>query len=446
MGKILLIEDDISYSRIIKNFLEKNGFEIFTANKVSEGLSGMKIYKPDLVITDFRLPDGNGMQILESILKEGKNTKAILITSYSDIRIAVKAIKMGAVDYITKPINPEELLETVKEALEYPSKDQGEGESISSMSKQYVEGKSPASQEMEEQIQLVAPTDLNVLILGETGSGKEFVANKIHLLSKRKNNVFTAIDCGAIPKELAGSELFGHIKGSFTGAFDNKTGHFENSKGGTIFLDEVGNLSSEVQVMLLRAIQERKIRKIGSNYEVPIDVRIISATNENLKSQEKDASFREDLYHRLNEFSIQVPSLKERKEDLDLFIQRFIQSSNQRLGKSVEGIDPEVKNIFYNYSWPGNLRELKNVIRRAVLLSKGPKITSDLLPVEIKDYIVTRNESSYTPPFKDSLQIQEREIIQKALLETKYNKSKTAKLLGIDRKTLYNKMEKYGLN
>lgn len=445
MAKILLIEDDISYSRIIKNFLEKNGFDILSTNKVSEGLSIIKTFGPDLIITDYRLPDGNGMQILETVLQEHKNTKVILITSYSDIRIAVKAIKMGAVDYITKPINPEELLESVKEALESPL-EEDKWEINPPVSAEYVEGKSTASKQMEEMIKMVAPTDLNVLILGETGSGKEFVAKKLHILSPRQNNVFIAIDCGAIPKELAGSELFGHVKGSFTGAVDNKTGHFESAKGGTIFLDEVGNLNSDIQVMLLRAIQERTIRKIGSNVEIPIDVRIIAATNENLKAMDKDSSFREDLYHRLNEFSIQVPALRERKEDLDLFVQQFIQSSNARLGKQVENLDPEVKNIFYDYSWPGNLRELKNVIRRAVLLSKGPMITPDVLPQEIQDYQEAITVESSTDDYKSSLENQEKEMIEKALLETKFNKSKAAKLLGIDRKTLYNKMDKYGLN
>ncbi|RZS96279.1 sigma-54-dependent transcriptional regulator [Cecembia calidifontis] len=444
MAKILLIEDDLSYSRIIQNFMENNGFEVRSSQKVSDGISIIRSGWPDLIITDYRLPDGNGMEILDFTLKVQPSLKVILITSYSDIRIAVKAMKIGATDYITKPINPEELLESVREALMTGENLDAYGGSESYQNQEYIEGSSDNAKKLEEQIALIAPTDLNVLILGETGTGKEFVAKKIHHLSSRKNGPFIAVDCGAIPSELASSELFGHVKGSFTGAIDNKTGHFERANGGTLFLDEVGNLGPETQMMLLRAIEERKIRKIGSNTEIQINARIIAATNEPLKAGGIDRGFREDLFHRLNEFSISIPSLRERKEDLKRFINFFIHQSNIRLKKSVSGISEETFRILREYSWPGNLRELKNVIRRAVLLSTINTLTPDLLPIEIME-TSRQTHSQQEDGSTKSLEQQEKELIQKTLMETKFNKSQTAKLLGIDRKTLYNKMQKYDL-
>ncbi|PSL04988.1 sigma-54-dependent transcriptional regulator [Cecembia rubra] len=445
MAKILLIEDDLSYSRIIKNFIEKNGFEVRSAQKTSDGISIIRSGWPDLVITDYRLPDGNGMDVLDFALKVHTSSKVILITSYSDIRIAVKAIKMGAIDYITKPINPEELLDAVNEALAIEEEHELKPGLNPDRIQDYIKGSSELSKKMEEHIELIAPTDLNVLILGETGTGKEFVAKKIHKLSTRKEGPFIAVDCGAIPSELASSELFGHVKGSFTGAIDNKTGHFEMANGGTLFLDEVGNLGSETQMMLLRAIQEKTIRKIGSNSEIQINARIIAATNEPLKPGGTEGKFREDLFHRLNEFSINIPSLKERPEDLKIFIQSFIQQSNARLKKSVNNITEEASKILQHYSWPGNLRELKNVIRRAVLLATTNSLTADLLPIEIIESS-SQTESITNDVTAKSLEQQEKELIEKTLIETKYNKSQTAKLLGIDRKTLYNKMQKFGLS
>lgn len=445
MAKILLIEDDISYSRIIQNFMEKNGFEVRSAQKTSDGISIIRLGWPDLVITDYRLPDGNGIEVLEFALKRPQPPKVILITSYSDIRIAVMAMKMGAVDYITKPISPDELMESVKEALTNGLNPGNSTEPSLVPNPEYIQGSSEASKNMEQLIELIAPTDLNVLILGETGTGKEFVAKKIHHLSSRKEGPFIAVDCGAIPSELASSELFGHVKGSFTGAIDNKTGHFERANGGTLFMDEVGNLGPETQMMLLRAIQEKKIRKLGSGTETSIDARIIAATNEPLKSGEFEGKFREDLFHRLNEFSINVPSLKERQDDLKLFIDHFTALSNLRLNKSVKGVSDEAFEILRQYSWPGNLRELRNVIRRAVLLSQSDIISSDSFPPEI---VESSAQPEPTPEENSTkrLEQQEKELIQKTLMETKYNKSQTAKILGIDRKTLYNKMQRFGLN
>ncbi|MCH6199974.1 sigma-54 dependent transcriptional regulator [Aquiflexum sp. LQ15W] len=443
MQKILLTEDDITYSRIIRNFLEKNNFEVQSANSMAQAIPIIQSGWPQLIITDYRLPDGNGLELLELSIKKKPDLRVILITNYSDIRIAVKAMKMGAYEYITKPINPDELLITVKEALsgsqvsipqiQFPDKKESD----------YVKGKSAKATKLEEFISLVAPTELSVLILGETGTGKEYVAKKIHQNSNRKDSPFVAIDCGALSSELAGSELFGHIKGSFTGALENKIGHFEQANGGTIFLDEVGNLGYDIQIKLLRAIEERKIRKIGANKETDIDVRIIAATNDVLKSGSQDGNFREDLYHRLNEFTINLEPLRNRKEDIRLFTAHFIHQSNQRLVRNVKDIDPEVERIFMEYTWPGNLRELKNIVRRAVLLCQESFITKDLLP---QDLLVTKPLAGLdAEDYRRDLINHEKEMIDRVLREVRFNKSKASQLLGMDRKTLYNKMEKYGL-
>lgn len=469
MKHILLVEDDLTYSRIVKTFLEKNGFAVQTATKVKDAQNLINSSKFDLIIADFRLPDGTGMELLQWSKAEFPQTQVILITHYSDIRIAIKAMKLGAFEYITKPINPDELLATVNESLSSKPKiaePASEEFQVESKTKEprtskssYVLGRSQESEKLEKHIQLVAPTDLSVLVLGETGTGKELISRRIHDLSPRKNGPFIAIDCGALPKELAGSELFGHVKGAFTGALDNKTGHFESAKGGTILLDEIGNLSYDVQIQLLRAIQERTIRKIGGNKEIEIDVRIIAATNENLLLQAGEGNFREDLYHRLNEFTLSAIPLRRRKEDLEDFAQQFLEESNERLNKSVKGFSSEVWEIFLAYDWPGNLRELKNIIKRAVLLSSELLVEKDSLPVDIykpSGLVLIGGTTSGTSAlsaelpsprdYKSHWGEQEKELIQNVLNDTKFNKSKTARILKMDRKTLYSKMEKYGLD
>ncbi|HSF56061.1 MAG TPA: sigma-54 dependent transcriptional regulator [Algoriphagus sp.] len=472
MAHILLVEDDLTYSRIVKTFLEKNSFDVITTTKVKEAQNILNTGKFDLIIADFRLPDGTGMELLQWAKAHFPKLQVILITHYSDIRIAIKAMKLGAFEYITKPINPDELLATVKESLAHKIEDRvavTPKEEFTRVSKpmavsEYVTGESQEAEKLEKHIQLVAPTDLSVLVLGETGTGKELISKRIHEFSQRKNGPFVAIDCGALPKELAGSELFGHVKGAFTGALDNKTGHFESANGGTIFLDEVGNLSYEVQIQLLRAIQERKIRKIGGNKEIDIDVRIIAATNENLISQSGEGIFREDLYHRLNEFTLYAIPLRQRKADLEFFVGGFLEESNTRLKKSIKGLSPAVWDIFYNYDWPGNLRELRNIIKRAVLLSTGDKIEKEALPMELYDssFLAERpipTTSSFQPSmsstslgsqstsqdYKSQWKEQEKELIQRVLQDTRFNKSKAARILNMDRKTLYSKLEKYGL-
>ena len=470
MKRILLVEDDLTYARIVKNFLEKNGFSVDSTTKVKEAQQLLSNAKFDLIIADFRLPDGTGMELLQWSKSNFPQTHVILITHYSDIRIAIKAMKLGAFEYITKPINPDELLATVKESLsEKLTSSLSVQESVTQKSQSitpatiknnYVVGTSMEAEKLEKHIQLVAPTDLSVLVLGETGTGKELISKRIHDFSARKNGPFIAIDCGALPKELAGSELFGHVKGAFTGALDNKTGHFERANGGTIFLDEVGNLNYEVQVQLLRAIQERKIRKIGGNKEIEVDLRIIAATNENLFQQTGTGNFREDLYHRLNEFTLKAIPLRDRKTDLEEFANEFLIESNNRLGKNVKGFSNDVWDFFLGYDWPGNLRELRNIIKRAVLLTTGPLVEKEALPIDIQEINTSINlindtadpskasNSSISSPtdYKSQWEEQEKNLIQKVLMDTKFNKSKTARILKMDRKTLYSKMDKYGLN
>jgi two-component system response regulator HydG len=451
MPKILLIEDDKTFSRILEGFLGKNRFTVETAQDGKSGLRKFHADHFDLVLLDYRLPDVNGLEMLPAFKKHAPSVPVIIMTSFSDIRTAVKAIKSGAFEYITKPVNPDELLLVMKNALEkgrevngqpVPQREEPESE--------FVTGKSPVSQKLSEYIRLVAPTDMSVIIEGESGTGKEYVANTIHRLSKRAKKPFVAVDCGAISKELAASELFGHVKGAFTGAISDKMGQFVVANGGTIFLDEVGNLSYEVQVKLLRAIQERVIQPVGSNKEIKIDVRILTATNDDLAASVKQGEFREDLYHRLNEFKLTVPPLRSRGEDLMEFAEFFRKKANAELSRTTERFDDAVINLFKTYDWPGNLREMKNVIKRAVLLTDGPVITLDSLPREMIETVqrpAEQPEKTSSPIYdlKALQESQERELIVKTLQEVRYNKSRAARILNIDRKTLYLKMEKYGI-
>ncbi|SHN27078.1 two-component system, NtrC family, response regulator HydG [Cyclobacterium lianum] len=455
MAKILLIEDDLTYSKIIKNFLEKNGYEVLSTTRVNDGLGHFEKHKIALTITDYRLPDGTGMDVLEKIIHHHPDSPVILITNYSDIRTAVKSMKMGAFEYITKPINPDELLLTVQQALrkgrpdKAPAKkaQRSTGQASASSELDYQIGQSLQAQQVEKHIDLVAPTDLSIIVLGESGTGKEYISKRIHQKSQRASGPFVAVDCGALSKELAGSELFGHVKGAFTGAIDHKTGHFENANGGTIFLDEIGNLSYDIQIKLLRAIQERRIRKIGGNKDIPIDVRIIAATNDDLQELARSGQFREDLFHRLNEFSLKAQPLRERKEDLMFFAKLFMEKSNAGLDKNVVGFSPEVEKILLQYHWPGNLRELKNIIRRAVLLTGEGLVQPEVIPMEILDSEPPQPADIHSAKdLKSSFEEQEKMLIMKTLEELKFNKSKTAKVLNMDRKTLYNKLEKYGLD
>jgi two-component system, NtrC family, response regulator HydG len=442
METILVVDDDVTFTQILKVFLSKNGYSVDVAHNVTDAARILDKGTYHLYLFDYRLPDGTGLDIMSAATIKNKKAPTIIMTSFNDVRTSVKAMRLGAFDYIIKPINPDELLMVIKEALR---KNESPGTNSNKLDlPDFVKGISPESQKLHDQVKLIASTEMSVIIQGESGTGKEYIARLIHSLSGRGNKPFIAIDCGTLSAELATSELFGHLRGSFTGAMQNKKGKLEEADGGTLFLDEIGNLNYEVQVKLLRVLQERVIQPIGSNKEIKIDVRIVVATNEDLKSGVRNGKFREDLYHRFNEFKIEVPPLRKRISDFPLFVDFFIQESNRVLHRNVKQLSPEVLEIFRNYDWPGNIRELKNIVKRLVLLSTGEIAHKDCLPEEM----ILDISHPFQPEETDIKAWQEnieRELIEKTLREVKYNKSKAAKLLNIDRSTLYVKMEKYGM-
>lgn len=492
MQTILIIDDDRDMCLLLKRFLTRHGYEVLEAYNGKKSLELLETIEPSLVMCDFRLEDMEGNVLLGKIKERYPHLPVIIITGYSDIKIAVEVMKMGAYDYITKPLFPDEILVTIKKALETANKE-AETEKILTnqvisadkssekpdlakekgpvitVSGDYIFGDTPVFKQILQQIDLVAPTNYTVIIHGESGSGKEAIAQEIHKRSKRKSKPFVAIDCGALSKELAGSELFGHEKGSFTGALNQKIGSFELANTGTIFLDEVANLSYDIQVSLLRVVQERKMRRVGGVKDIELDVRIIIASNERLWDATRKGKFREDLYHRFNEFSIDVPPLRQRPDDIMLFANHFLQQTNAELGKNVKRFSPEVETIFRNYVWYGNLRELKNVIKRATLLSDGTEIEASSLPFEISHFSKLQFDAQPEAPVPGPVSMPgtvvneipesgrgltettlkgasidaEYEMILKALKKVNFNKSKAAKLLNIDRKTLYNKMKQY---
>lgn len=443
-SKILVIDDDTSFCVMLKTFLQKKGYDVTNAFTAREAEEAIKNDAFDVVLTDIRLPDSDGIHILKYIKETSFKTQVILMTGYTDIKTAVSAMKMGAYDYVGKPINPDEILHTIEQSLkkktEKPETTSAKKEKSEAVDLTFVKGISSTSNQLHEYISLVSPTNMSVLIIGDSGTGKEYIAHTIHTQSKRKEKPFIPVDCGAIPKELASSEFFGHIKGSFTGAINDKIGHFEAANGGTLFLDEVGNLSYEVQIQLLRALQERKVKPVGSNHEIKVDIRVIAATNEDLSEAVKRGDFREDLYHRLNEFCIQAPRLSERKHDIMIFAHHFLALANEDLEKNIQGFDDEVIELFMNYDWPGNLREMKNTIKRSVLLTKADFVPIDVLPQEM--LLANDNENSVSYYSKEN----EESAIRSALEKSGFNKTKAAKLLNIDRKTLYNKLKLYSID
>lgn len=480
MPNALIIDDDHDICFLLNKFLTKHGFVVHEALTSRKALDIIEqVTDLDVVLCDYKLDGTDGKAMLIKIKERYPQLPVIIITGYNDLKTAVEVMKMGAYDYMLKPLFPEEILNTIQTALQQNNATEplqqtasvpAAGKPAPSVQKeQYIFGNSQVFQQLIKQISLVGPTDYSVILYGESGSGKEVIAQEIHQKSKRAGKPFVAIDCGALSKELAGSELFGHEKGSFTGAINQKIGSFELADTGTIFLDEIANLSYDIQVSLLRVVQERKLRRVGGLKDIPIDVRIIIASNERLWDAAQKGKFREDLYHRFNEFTIDVPPLRDRKEDIMIFASHFLERANQSLGKQITGFSKEVEHIFLSYVWHGNLRELRNVVKRAALLTDGTIIEARSLPFEIVNYqkflfdAGTDVPASFAQPgmnekkeivtisksladgnsLKEASIDLEYELILKTLKEVNFNKSKAARLLNIDRKTLYNKIKLY---
>jgi two-component system response regulator HydG len=485
MKKIFVIDDDPDICFLLNKFLTKHGFDVSEARTAKRALEMLTEIHVDAVLCDYRLEGIDGNTMIRKI-KEIQSVPVIIITAHNDVRIAVSAMKLGAFDFILKPLFPEEILSTLHTALKMQKAEghyENEDGTISTAPKEdippaedaaYIFGNSPVFKKIMKDISVVAPTDYSVIIYGESGSGKEVIAQEIHKKSNRRKFPFVAIDCGALSRELAGSELFGHEKGAFTGALKQKAGSFEIANGGTIFLDEIGNLSYDIQISLLRVVQERKMRRVGGNDDIALDVRIIVASNEKLWTLAQHNKFREDLYHRFNEFTIEVPPLRERREDIVLFANHFLKTANITLKKNITGFSYDVQRVLMEYTWPGNLRELKNVVKRAALLTERGIIEVQSLPFEITNFsklqfeekeplqprfdmpalvhqqthhYVENNQRLEKKTYESSLKISsidhEYEVILQSLKENNFNKSKVAKLLNIDRKTLYNKIALY---
>ncbi len=442
-ASILIIDDDPYIINLLEKYFQREGYKVFTLFKGKPALKLLHKEVVDVVLCDIRLPDINGRELLPFIRQISPNTAVVMMTAYAEIKAAVESIKAGAFDYVTKPIYPEEISNLIKQAIQRRTGNKAKTDDM------FITGESVKMLELIDQAKLVAPTDMSVLIQGETGSGKEYIARLIHKDSARKSKKFIAIDCGAIPRELAASELFGHVKGSFTGAISDKAGYFEQANGGTIFLDEIGNLPYETQTKLLRAIQQKVITRVGDSKTIDVDVRIICASNSDLLEASGDGHFREDLYHRINEFKLKLPPLRERGDDILIFANHFLEEANRELNKKVKGFDDKVVAVFRNHPWYGNLRELRNVIKRSVLITRNDVVALNSLPEELRGIQKTASDvvekTATTLDLKTTAIEAEKLVIERALQQANYNKTLAAKMLNIDRKTLYNKLSQLGL-
>ena len=448
-GRILVVEDDESLRRVTQVQLEKCGYDTAVAVDVPEALRFLEKEPRELVITDLNLPSMSGLELLKKIRVEHPDTTVVVVTAYGTIETAVEAMKAGAYDYITKPVHPDELRVLVNRVLERHKLIEEVRLLRSSLDQKYgfenIIGCSTALLEVLDSASRVAHSDATVLILGETGTGKELLAKAVHFNSLRRERPFVTINCGAIPAELLESELFGHVKGSFTGAMSHKKGKVEMAEGGTLFLDEIGEMSLDLQVRVLRLLQEREIEKVGATNLIRVDVRVIAATHRNLEGLVAEGKFREDLYYRLAVIPITLPPLRERAGDVAELVHQFFERNKLKHGRPDLKLPTALMPYFLKYRWPGNVRELENVIERVVLLCRSDEVSVTDLPPSIRGYQPVDPQRPPVPTSDAGLDAVEREMIIAALRECNWNQSKAARQLGISRKTLLYRIAKHGI-
>lgn len=429
MGRIIVVEDNLTFSGYVCRLLESKGYQTVSASTCNGARKLFaKMCEDDIVLSDMRLPDGDGIILLEELRKQGRNNPYIIMTEYGEIPIAVRSLKLGAEDFIPKNLlemSLPPLLKTLRERMKRHETP-------------IHERQGSAFREIDRKIRLVAPTNMSVLVLGENGTGKEHIAEKIHMMSKRAGKPFVAVDCGLLSKELAASALFGHEKGAFTGADTKRKGYWGEADEGTLFLDEIGNLPPEVQQMMLRALESKRYRPIGGSKEKTADVRIITATNEDMQSAVAEKRFRQDLYHRIKEYTLNIPPLRECHEDIMPLAEFFRELANGEFGKRVKGFNAEARKRMLVHPWSGNVRELKGAVRSAVLFTDGDMITADKLNFEES---LLSGETSLS---LKNMEMEKKQIIR-ALKQADGNRSLAAELLGIGRTTLYNKLKAYGI-
>lgn len=444
MAQILVIDDDLNTCSLLTRILAKEGFEVVTENTPSDAVKAFRSNNFDLVITDFYMPEMTGLELLEEIKKINPDVDVIVMTAFASVDNAVEAMRKGAYDYIVKPFQNDDLILSIKRVLEKRRLAEENRYLRAELSKKYgfhnIIGSSPSMQKLFLTIEKVADSDATVLLIGESGTGKELVARAIHFSGKRRDKNFVAINCSALPDTLLESELFGHVKGAFTGATETKQGLFEYADGGTLFLDEIADTSPSVQAKLLRVIEDKKIRKLGDNREIEINVRVITATSRNLKKLIDEQVFREDLFYRINVFPISIPPLRERREDIPLLIERFL--------KGRKPIHPSVLDLMMSYAWPGNVRELENMVERLVVFSGSDTIMPDDLPAEIRDIVFKKVAAnlSYPEARKRTLDEFNLNFIKNALRRSGGNVSKAAENLKLDRANLQRLMRRYGIS
>ena len=444
--RIIVVDDEVKMQRIVQIMLSKMGHEAVLAGTAEEALSHMERGEIDLILTDMKMPSMSGIDLLTAVKKVKKDVPVILMTAYGTIRNAVDAMRKGASDYILKPFDIDEMELAISKALEVVDakkeihflKEELEGK----FPYEKMVGRSQAMAAIFKLIERVGPSDASVLICGETGTGKELLARAIHNKSPRRERLFVAVNCAAIPASLLESELFGHVKGAFTGAYTDRAGRFQRAHGGSVFFDEIGDMAPSLQAKLLRVLQEKEFEKVGSTLTQKVDVRVIAATNKDLKKLMREGTFREDLYYRLNVVAIDVPALKERGDDLPLLVEHFLEKYGRELGKKVEGITPRAVEAMRGYDWPGNVRELENIVERAVALSSASTIDIDDIPSEIRE---GRARPSSSMDLEAEVEKLERRMIERAIEMAGGIKARAARMLGISERNLWYRIKKYKL-